>query len=32
MLSIHSDLDVLFLRNDELAVIQADKVEVFDSP
>ena len=25
-----SDLDVLFLRNDELAVIQADKVEVFD--
>lgn len=26
-----SDLDVLFLRNDELAVIQADKVEVYDS-
>lgn len=25
-----SELDVLFLRNDELAVIQADKVEVFD--
>jgi len=25
-----SDLDVLFLRNDELAVIQADRVEVFD--
>jgi glucosamine--fructose-6-phosphate aminotransferase (isomerizing) len=25
-----SDLDVLFLRNDELAVIQAGKVEVFD--
>ena len=25
-----SDLDVLFLRNDELAVIQAGRVEVFD--
>lgn len=25
-----SDLDILFLRNDELAIIQADKVEVFD--
>jgi glutamine---fructose-6-phosphate transaminase (isomerizing) len=26
-----SDLEVLFLRNDELAVIEASKVEVFDS-
>lgn len=26
----HPDLDILFLRNDELAVIQPDKVEVFD--
>ncbi len=25
-----SELDILFLRNDELAVIQADKIEVFD--
>lgn len=25
-----SDLDILFLRSDELAVIQADKIEVFD--
>ncbi|MGH7889792.1 MAG: glutamine--fructose-6-phosphate transaminase (isomerizing), partial [Thermodesulfobacteriota bacterium] len=26
-----SNLDILFLRSDELAVIQADKVELFDS-
>jgi glucosamine--fructose-6-phosphate aminotransferase (isomerizing) len=25
-----SELDILFLRNDELAVVQADKIEVFD--